>query len=669
MTEAGAADAGLDTSLNVVVEGIAKLRAEIVQLKQAKQLLETRVTELLPVLEEVQVLRHERAALGRSVVTVMRQSGLLLPPSRTTPPTFLDFPPEIILRVFRNAVAPRWEHDPSIVRGPHTAWLRELRMKKGFPLLCKATFSSGMQVLYEDIVIRRMGQISALAQTLRTSDMGTYLSTHVRSIRVHWCPVWSPCEDVLKEDFLFILTRCSSLREYEYYPHPNFPISSSSSSSAKLDGYFNPMWFIEPSSIAPAHASLASNTLTPSLRSVCLECTIDDSDVFSSLGRLLMSVSCVLERLSLGRVTTNCSEAPLLSLPRVTELVVEHGSTPSFDQYFCSWTLPQLRRLTLVLPCDGTQLDPAVLTRFGTRLKYLHLCHMTSIRHQAEWADWLLRDLFIFCPVIEHLALVVEYLPQRRREDEEDDDGGHYYWPTDVIVRSPTLKYLDLWGPTQKGFMHPFSYDESKEICQYLLRPDSETPLLRSVRFIQCLLWTSDPMAALPEICHPELVPVGQVVYRRFPALWIAQTATTLYADLPRADLSAYTEHPDYPEAYAGDGLEVEDVQTWPPDGADVSDAGSDREGDSGTLNATRSLESKGERDGEDVQDDHQDVDNDSDSSESASSHEGSEGSDRECDDDDIDGDGLKLDRDAILQAFSRNRDHGEYRHVAIWDM
>lgn len=49
MTEAGAADAELDTSLNGVVEGIAKLRAEIVQLKQEKQLLETRITELLPV--------------------------------------------------------------------------------------------------------------------------------------------------------------------------------------------------------------------------------------------------------------------------------------------------------------------------------------------------------------------------------------------------------------------------------------------------------------------------------------------------------------------------------------------------------------------------------------------------------------------------------------------
>lgn len=544
-------------------------------------------------------------------------------------------------------------------------------MKKGFPLLCKATFSSGMQVLYEDVVIRRMGQISALAQTLRTSDMGTSLSTHVQSIRVDWCPVWSPCEDVLKEDFLFILTRCSSLREYEYYPHPNFPISSSSSSSAKFEGYSNPMWFIEPSYIAPAHASLASNSLIPSLRSVRLECTIDDSKMFSSLGRLLLSVSCVLERLSLGRITTGCSEAPLLILPRVTELVIHFGSTPSFDQHFCSWTLPQLRRLTLILPRDGyrTQLESAVLTRFGTRLKYLHLRHM-SWSTQLGWADWLHRDLSIFCPVIEHLALVVGYLPQRRREDEdeedeEDDDGGggQYYWPTDVIVRSPTLKYLDLWVPIEQT-KHPFSYDDSKEICQYLLRPDSQTPLLRSVRFIQRPLWTSDPMAALPEICHPELVPMGQVVYHRFPGLWVAQTATTLYPDLPPVDLSAYTEHPDYPEAYAGDGLEVEDVK-WHPDGADVSDASSDPEGDSG---GTTRHESKGERDGEDGQDEYRAVVDDRDSSESASSHEGSD-SDRECDGDDVDGDGLKLDRDAILQAFSRNRDYGEYRHVAIWDM
>ncbi|RPD58026.1 hypothetical protein L226DRAFT_467302 [Lentinus tigrinus ALCF2SS1-7] len=133
--------------------------------------------------------------------------------------TLAALPAELVLNIFKATVGPLHERDSSIVHGRHNPWLCELRTKLALPLVCRATLTTGMCVLYEDVVIRRMGQIPALARTLRSP---TGLGCLIRSIRIDSCPVWTRCSLVVQEDLQFILAQCTALRSFCHRPHPQF---------------------------------------------------------------------------------------------------------------------------------------------------------------------------------------------------------------------------------------------------------------------------------------------------------------------------------------------------------------------------------------------------------------------------------------------------------------
>ncbi len=84
-----------------------------------------------------------------------------------------------------------------------------MRTKKGFPYICRASFWLGMAVLYNDVVLRRMGQVSALAETLCAPDIGPRLDNLIKHIRWDCCVVVASCSDVIREDLVFIFARCT----------------------------------------------------------------------------------------------------------------------------------------------------------------------------------------------------------------------------------------------------------------------------------------------------------------------------------------------------------------------------------------------------------------------------------------------------------------------------
>lgn len=203
----------LDFFLNGVVQASTNIRDESLRLKAENERLENLLSEAIPVsvtpalavvpdrdfhrpeLQGLSLLREERGAMKAAIGALLRQSGVCgswntrniteFSPLQALPAadnqrlaivTFTSLPNEILQHICNLATSePTYQFDSSIQPGVHSPWLQLLRTKKAFPLICRASFWPGMSVLYGDIVLRRMGQVSALADTLRTPTSGPAL--------------------------------------------------------------------------------------------------------------------------------------------------------------------------------------------------------------------------------------------------------------------------------------------------------------------------------------------------------------------------------------------------------------------------------------------------------------------------------------------------------------
>lgn len=86
--------------------------------------------------------------------------------SNGSPATSLPY--ELLLQIFLDTVPRLHEYDPSVSQGFRSSWLsKSLRTKKALPLVCRAWHAPATDILYSDIVLRRMGQVPALAEALR----------------------------------------------------------------------------------------------------------------------------------------------------------------------------------------------------------------------------------------------------------------------------------------------------------------------------------------------------------------------------------------------------------------------------------------------------------------------------------------------------------------------
>ncbi|KAF9237471.1 hypothetical protein BU15DRAFT_48642 [Melanogaster broomeanus] len=92
-----------------------------------------------------------------------------------------SLPVETLHFIMENAVPPSFFLDPSIGRGPFSAWCQKLRQLKYFVLVCRWWRDVGIDLLYRDVVIRRIGQIPALLRSLEANPM---LGPMVRSLRI-----------------------------------------------------------------------------------------------------------------------------------------------------------------------------------------------------------------------------------------------------------------------------------------------------------------------------------------------------------------------------------------------------------------------------------------------------------------------------------------------------
>ncbi|KAI1784972.1 hypothetical protein LXA43DRAFT_1100822 [Ganoderma leucocontextum] len=444
------------------------------------------------------------------------------------PSPFLRLPPELLLHIFKATVPPLYQHDPSVMPGPRNPWLAALRTRKALVLTCKTFFGPATEVLYEDVVFRRMGQIPALARTLgafATSSMyGPRLDfgALVRRIRMDGCVIWAPCADVVREDLRLILLRCIGLRSFSFHPHPQFPCANDPSDLVGWDrDMFNPTWLFAANDDVRTMGGLLRHRVATSLRSFDLTMMLDES-LLEHL-HWLLSAARQLAVLKLGVIaheahanyTSKLTALPTLTLPALRELQIHVSHPPFQDLVAQHWSLPSLQALTLI---ECVAVPEALLAAHGAHLTYLHVRHGAAFAWDvSELAP--LASLPALCPALEHLVI-----PTWHRAP--------------LAVHSPTLRWLDVWGHHPPPHILKAGY--------YQLARGSALPRFEKMRILGTMPragWGAALSVDWPRICHPSAAVLGdagtghQRVYD-FPGARVVQTAWGVIHDFCQEDLT-----------------------------------------------------------------------------------------------------------------------------------
>ncbi|KAI0756632.1 hypothetical protein C8Q80DRAFT_46777 [Daedaleopsis nitida] len=417
-----------ERSLTDIAREVEHLRLENAQLRGDLAVARAEIDRLRPELSQTQ---KETVTYRAAVKFLMREGGFLQP-IMSTGPHFASLPPEILLRIFKGTMPPYHEHDPAALR-PRNPWIEEIRFRKGLTLVCKTWSWPATAILYEDVVLRRMGQIPALARTL-SSPNGRDFGVLIQHIRMDSCVVWAPCADVVQQDLSFILTRSVALRSFSFHGNPNFPIVNTPDEGNGWDG-FNPSWFVDKTTIQDAFVTRISS----GLRELDISMTLSETYVVG-LHRLL-SQATSLTSLKIGPVAVggwfrDTPRTPLgtLELPslRYLQLYTDH---PLFVTLVCSsWKMPALQGLT-AMNCRDIPIE--LLKKHGRPLTYLHICPKKNDRvYDYSWepcaTTYLDDDFASICPVLEHFVFPAMSPNQT---------------PPIILrsLRSPTIRYVDIW--------------------------------------------------------------------------------------------------------------------------------------------------------------------------------------------------------------------------------
>ncbi|EIW53866.1 uncharacterized protein TRAVEDRAFT_51610 [Trametes versicolor FP-101664 SS1] len=462
--------------------------------------------------------------------------------SDSTRVVFTSLPNEIILHIFKETTPPWHEYDPSTIQGAHNPWLEALRTRKALSLVSKSTLGPARIVLYGDIVIRRMGQIPALARTLRVTGDGTFhgdVAHLVRSIRIEQCPVLATYKQTIRECVSVILKRCTQLRSFSYHPHPAFPFIDNvpELDPEVVDGYYyNPMWLVSRDGplLHPLSSTLKSLVLTIPLSQTTVTAVHHLFHNTYTLSSLVLAATEIERDLNLPELM----RFPVIRMHSLCSLEIDAGYPDLLEYVVSRWEIPCLTQLTL-LRC--TEYPTSFLHTFAAHLTFLHfyVCTRRAIR---SFSQDQIENLPRVCPALVHLVIP------------ELQCGP-------LTLHSSTLQFLDVWAVSVRASTLSSSEHACAVVRARLLNPASHVPYLHCARLL-LTVYTSYPRSDLPSletcfrgpdwprICHPTLVSTRShgPLFIRFSGTWVAQFAWGLgSADHPkvrrRKDEEGYTEN------------------------------------------------------------------------------------------------------------------------------
>ncbi|KAI0666976.1 hypothetical protein C8Q78DRAFT_1106607 [Trametes maxima] len=477
-------------------------------------------------------------------------------PSPNTPVETLPY--ELLLKIFEDSAGPLpCGPDPSLIQGPDSAWLRKcLRMRKALPLVCRTWNAPATEVLYSDIVLRRMGQITALSEALNAclTPPGSALSpgaglSHLpqssvlKRIRVDSLIVWQKYSRVVKEDLAYIFNRCTHLTSFEFHPTSAFPLLDDTLQHEwRLYPLFTPGWVFRCDAIdvidgnVPVIMNPVADAFDVRLGSglrdldlmstVAMDSSWDCASIPLHIHRLLRKGAGHVTSLKLGSMKlerwrgdpmAELYETPLV-FPALKELYLYFSCPELIDYIRQVWVLPRLTHLTML---ECAHWPEALLASHGAALRYLHVYLDTSIHDFPPETDTtsinVMTQLLVFMsspmitkllPTLEHLVLpyTLLYRPNSR-----------------LRLRHPTLKYLDVWRRNinfkdvlRVSDQNPFGHCDAVRGC-VLEESYSDVPNLRYVRLLSPGF--EDELGGAPRyhlpavqnfdwpiICHPSIL-------------------------------------------------------------------------------------------------------------------------------------------------------------------
>ncbi|KAI0323596.1 hypothetical protein GY45DRAFT_1439538 [Cubamyces sp. BRFM 1775] len=458
--------------------------------------------------DEIRALQYANIALKTLAVSLWESAELQ--PCASGPVTvavrypagIVKFPQELLLRIFLAIIPPTDSYDPSVGAGPWAPWISSVATRKALTLVCKQWYRPASEALYHDIVLRRMGQAAALARTLRSARViyGSDPSKYIKRICMPKCLVLGPFLKVFRQELAFILEHCSNLATFEYYPHPEFPIVSNPSG-------ISPFMLVNPVVLESAGEHALGTALlkrcASGIRRVALSEALQPEHL-RYIHRCMHGSR--LDTLILGPVSSSDDLAgtlePLdvLLLPYLRRLDI-HGDNVSFlDWIRMSWQLPALKHLT-VSSC--TDVPESFLGAVGVNLTYLHI--VPGSKWRGEKASNTLGRLSDLCPRLEHLVLPT--VPVLNLT---------------CVIDSPTLLYLDLWGPIQNRRVVELMC-EMGHICKL--------PKLRTVRVLPRNV-RSDAYPLLPLLCDPVEISGDETRFMTVLGVPLLQTSWAVLLDV-----------------------------------------------------------------------------------------------------------------------------------------
>ncbi|TCD70553.1 hypothetical protein EIP91_002899 [Steccherinum ochraceum] len=366
--------------------------------------------ELVLLREENQALReeHNRLRLEKDAPFIFQkhENTYRKLPKRQYP-TWESLEPGVLKIIFEAAVPPSAFLDPSPRLGPISTWCKAMFMKKALVRVCKLWTQAALPLLYNEVALRRAGQVLAFARTIQSSNLSA--ASLVRSISFI-CDIPTPLRRVVICNAAKILRSCSRVISLTFVP--DFIGCYSRSLHDQLE-----------------HTTMDADVLLSALRDRgpgIQELGYYDWS-FSDYPKPLDSVEILPLRLmpafsnlkSLHLPISKCpwslDDMRLEALEELTVLLMVSNGVGNHLRAVAAWHMPRLQRVCirskvdLQCNCDVLMHLLTLFERHGTHLKELTVVYGIhcdcAIRHTDNRTWTSLASVLDRCPSLTYLVI------------------------------------------------------------------------------------------------------------------------------------------------------------------------------------------------------------------------------------------------------------------------
>ncbi|EMD41436.1 hypothetical protein CERSUDRAFT_90001 [Gelatoporia subvermispora B] len=289
--------------------------------------------------------------------------------------TISSLPVELLQLIFAFAVPPSAYLDWSLCAQQHSPWLLTLRLKKRLIRVCKLWRLLATSMLYEEVALRRAGQILALARTIRDD---AEIASLIRTITLE-CYIPLSLLKLATDDLMFILEQSRKLNAVT--------VTSSYLSSS-------------PEITSLALEKIITNAASR-LRSFC--CVIHNHSA-QFTGPYQLSLNSLQNIVSLTVFTDIFRLSPGLEFHNLEDLNIVVGAQNNLHPLL-SWAMPRLTALGLFEAHDSPPpCFDKVLQMHGTKLRTMTFRYIFISRSYNGTRKQYLA-LTQLCPSLEHLII------------------------------------------------------------------------------------------------------------------------------------------------------------------------------------------------------------------------------------------------------------------------